>query len=99
MQSEPSIVHEESNGHGAFFIERDGKRIAEQAYRRSDEHHVVIVHTEVDASLRGLGVARRLLDTLVSWARQSGRRVSATCPYAKSQFDSDASLRDVYEPR
>jgi len=97
MQSEPSIVHEESNGRGAFFIERDGKRIAEQAYRRLDEHHVVIVHTEVDASLRGQGVARRLLETAVAWARETKTRVKATCPYAKAQFEKDASIRDVYE--
>jgi len=92
------IRHEESGDRGAFFIERDGKRVAEQVYRRRDEHHVVIVHTEVDVSMRGLGVARRLLDTFVAWARKTGTRVSATCVYAKGQFEQDASIRDVYEP-
>ena len=97
MPAELGIVHEESNGRGAFFIEVDGKRVAEQAYRRLDEHRVVIVHTEVDASLRGQGVARRLLDTAVAWARETATRVKATCPYAKAQFEKDASIRDVYE--
>ncbi len=97
MQADSEIRHEEANGQGAFFIEREGKRVAEQAYRRLDEHRVVIVHTEVDASLRGQGVARRLLDTAVAWARATGTRVKATCPYAKAQFEKDASIRDVYE--
>ena len=97
MQPDPTIVHEEANGRGAFFIERDGKRVAEQAYQRLDEHRVVIVHTEVDPSLRGQGVARRLLDTAVAWARETRTRVKATCPYAKAQFEKDATIRDVYE--
>lgn len=97
MQSEPEIRHEESNGRGAFFIERDGRRIAEQVYRRVDERRVVIVHTEVDPSLRGHGVARQLLDGVVAWARPTGTRVGATCPYAKAQFEKDTSIRDVYE--
>jgi predicted GNAT family acetyltransferase len=91
------IRHEEAGGRGAFFIERDGKRVAEQVYKRLDEHRVVIVHTEVDVSLRGLGVARRLLDALVALARTTGTRVSATCVYAKGQFEQDATIRDVYE--
>src|SRR3569833_1993198 len=97
MEAELSIEHEESNGLGAFFIEREGKRIAEQAYRRLDEHRVVIDHTEVDASLRGQGVARSLLDSAVAWARQTGSRGKATCPYAKAQFEKDASIQDVYD--
>ena len=92
------IRHEESGNRGGFFIGRDGKRIAEQTYRRSDASHISIDHTFVDDSLRGQGVARRLLDTLVAWARQTNTRVAATCPYAKKQFEQDASIRDVYEP-
>jgi predicted GNAT family acetyltransferase len=97
MQADSEIRHAESDGKGAFFIEREGKRLAEQAYQRLEERRVVIVHTEVDASLRGQGVARRLLDTAVAWARATGTRVKATCPYAKAQFEKDASIRDVYE--
>jgi predicted GNAT family acetyltransferase len=93
----PEIRHDESPDRGAFYIERDGQRIAEQAYRRRGPNHVVIVHTEVDPSLRGQGVARRLLDTLVGWARATGTKVSATCPYAKREFERDPSLGDVLD--
>ena len=91
------ISHEEANGRGAFFFERDGERLAEQTYVRVDERHIIIDHTEVHQKLQGLGVARRLLDTLVAWARGTGTRVAATCPYAKAQFEKDASIRDVYD--
>jgi predicted GNAT family acetyltransferase len=89
------IQHSEDQGRGGFFIEKDGARLAEQVYRRTDEHHVVIVHTSVDQQLQGRGIARRLLDATVAWARSTGTRLAATCPYAKAQFEKDASLRDV----
>jgi predicted GNAT family acetyltransferase len=91
------IQHSESEGGGAFFIEKDGARLAEQVYRRIDGGHVVIVHTEVKPDLQGRGVARRLLDASVAWARETGTRVAATCPYAKAQFEKDPSIRDVFQ--
>jgi predicted GNAT family acetyltransferase len=91
------IRHEEAGKRGAFFIERDGQRIARQTYVRTAEHHVLIDHTEVDPSLKGQGVARRLLDALVAWARATGTRVAATCSYARAQFEKDPSIRDVFD--
>ncbi len=91
------VRHGEDEGRGAFFIEKDGARLAEQVYRRVDGGHVVIVHTEVNPQLQGRGVARRLLDATVAWARANGTRVAATCPYAKAQFEKDPSIRDVYQ--
>jgi predicted GNAT family acetyltransferase len=91
------IQHAESDGRGAFFVERGGERLAEMTYVRVDPSRIIVDHTEVHAKLQGMGVARRLLDTLVAWARTTSTRVSATCPYAKAQFEKDASIRDVYE--
>ena len=92
------VRHEEANGRGAFFIEREGERLAEMTYSRAGAGRVVIDHTEVHQKLQGKGVARHLLDTAVAWARKTGTRVHATCPYAKAQFEKDASIRDVYDP-
>jgi len=100
--SEPTTtmtIEHDDGDHGAFFVRGTpprAARVAEMVYRRHAPDHVTVVHTEVDASLRGLGVARRLLDALVVWARATGTRVSATCPYAKAQFDKDLSIQDVY---
>ena len=91
------IGHTEDQGRGAFFIDKDGARLARQIYHRVDDRHIVITHTEVDPQLQGRGIARRLLDATVAWARATGTRVAATCPYAKAQFEKDPSIRDVYE--
>lgn len=91
------ITHIEEPSRGAFVIERDGLRLAEMTYSRTGEQLIIVDHTLVDDALRGLGVARLLLDRLVQWARETHTRVLATCPYAKAQFEKDASIRDVYD--
>jgi hypothetical protein len=94
---EISIEHAEADGTGAFFIEREGIRLAEMVYSRATPSQIIISHTEVHERLQGHGVARRLLDTLVKWARETNTRVLATCPYATAQFAKDPSIRDVYD--
>ena len=89
------IQHEEIEHNGAFFIEQDGKRVAELTYSRANDSLVIIDHTEVDRSLEGQGVARSLVDDAVRWARETGTKVAATCPYASAQFAKDPSIRDV----
>ena len=91
------IDHEEIDGRGAFFLTREGIRLAEMTYTRTGDRQVIIDHTLVDDQLRGLGVARRLLDTAVAWARANKTRVIATCTYAKAQFEKDPGIRDVLD--
>mgnify|MGYP000937362575 CR=1 FL=1 len=89
------IRHEEVDGRGAFFLEREHVRLAEMTYSRVSPKVVILDHTEVHESLRGLGVARELLDTAVAWARTTGTKFDVTCPYAKAQFEKDPSIGDV----
>lgn len=91
-----TIAHSEADGRGAFFIERDGSRVAEMTYSRAADDLVIIDHTEVHELLRGLGVSRKLLDATVAWARTTHTRILATCPYAAAQFEKDPSIRDVF---
>ena len=64
-------------------------------YSRAGDDLVIIDHTEVNEQLQGLGIARRLLDAAVAWARTTKTRVTVTCPYAKAQFAKDPSIQDV----
>lgn len=90
-----SISHTEADHQGAFFIEQEGKRVAELTYSRANEALVTIEHTEVDPSLGGRGIGRRLIDAAVTWARKTNTKVKTTCPYASAQFAKDPSIRDV----
>jgi predicted GNAT family acetyltransferase len=89
------VSHTEQDGRGSFIIERDGARIGEMTYRRGDATHVTIDHTEVDPALRGGGVARRLLDAAVAWARQTNTKITPRCSYVVVQFARDKSIADV----
>lgn len=86
------IRHVEGEG---FFVDENGKRIAELTYRRVAEKQVLADHTWVDPSLRGRGVARQLLDALVAWARASGTTVVPVCSYVVAEARRDRSLDDV----
>jgi predicted GNAT family acetyltransferase len=89
------ITHVEQDGRGGFYIERSGTRVGELTYRRTAAARVIIDHTEVDPGLRGQGIARRLLDAAVAWARQTGTKITPRCSYAVVQFNRDKSIGDV----
>ena len=91
----PLIEHEEHGHRGAFYVAGDGKRLAEMTYSRANANLVIIDHTEIGAELAGQSMGRRLLDAAVLWARATGTKLMATCPFAKAQLEKDPSLRDV----
>jgi uncharacterized protein len=91
------IIQREEQGHrGAFYIERDGERVAEQTFSRSPDGKIVMIdHTEVSVSLRGQGVAGQLTLAAVEWARKAVVKLVPVCPFARAVFDKDPSIRDV----
>jgi len=88
------IQHEHSGHRGAFFLERDGKRLAELTYTVAGTR-VIIDHTDVEDSLRGTGTGAKLVQAAVEWARKENARLMPLCPYAKSVFDKTPEYSDV----
>jgi uncharacterized protein len=89
------VQHDERGQLGTFFIMQDGQRIGEMTYRRAGPALAIIDHTEVVPRLRGKGVARKLFDAAVNWARGNHIRLGATCSYAKVQLERNPTLQDV----
>ena len=89
------IQHQETQRGSEFFIERDGRHIAEITYQYQDEATIVADHTWVDNSLRGQGVARQLLDVLVAFAREKQLKIVPVCSYVKTAFETDTQYADV----
>jgi uncharacterized protein len=95
MATQLEVKREEHGHRSAFFLEQDGKRVAEMTMSRVNPTLLMIDHTEVSDTLRGQGAGRQLLDAAVAWARETKTKFIPVCPFAKAQFDKDASIRDV----
>jgi predicted GNAT family acetyltransferase len=74
-----------SKGHGAFIIMEGREKVAEMVVA-ADDQNVTVYHTEVDPAYEGKGIAKKLLDEMVAYARSKKLSVIALCPYVHLQF-------------
>lgn len=88
------IRQERKGQRGAFFIERDGTRLAEMTYSVGGAI-AIIDHTDVDGALRGTGTGARLVEAAVAWARAERMQLMPLCPFAKSVFEKNPAYGDV----
>ena len=79
---------------GEFFIEHEGRRIAELTYNLAGDR-AIASHTWVDPQHRGGALARNLVEALVAWARGAGKQVVPACPYVKRVFDGEPGYNDL----
>ena len=92
------IQFETDGKKGAFFIEENNVRLAAMEFTMAGSKKMIIDHTEVDDSLRGQGIGRKLLDKLVEYVRENELKVIPLCPYAKAAIKKDQSIQDVLYP-
>ena len=73
---------------GSFFIEKDGKQVAELDFKIENDV-LDAYHTGVRPELEGQGIASSLFDEMVKFARDKGYKVKPTCPYIEVKFRRD----------
>ncbi|WP_195571299.1 GNAT family N-acetyltransferase [Paenibacillus sp. 1001270B_150601_E10] len=78
-----------------FFIQDNGKLIAEMTYSITRESLYIIDHTFVDENYRGQGLADQLMSTVVEYAREHDIKLIPLCPFAKKQFETKPEYADV----
>jgi predicted GNAT family acetyltransferase len=91
-----NVLRSEEGTRGRFRVEENGRMMGELTYSRAGDHLVILDHTEVSPEARGTGVGRTLVDAAAAWARETGTRLMPLCPYARSVFDKEPSLADVW---
>ncbi|MCX7029655.1 MAG: GNAT family N-acetyltransferase [Spirochaetes bacterium] len=79
---------------GAFTVREDGAEGVLE-YTRSDPTTAAFVHTFVPPALRGRGIAERLVTAGLSWAREQGLHVTASCPYVAAYLGRHPKWDDL----
>jgi uncharacterized protein len=91
------IKFEQSGNKGAFFIEENGKHLAEMTFSKAGDTRIIIDHTEVSDALRGKGAGKQLVSAAVDYARKNKIKILPLCPFAKSVFDKVKEFQDVLD--
>ncbi|QLE01884.1 N-acetyltransferase [Galbibacter sp. BG1] len=89
------IKQESSASKGRFYLEKEGKAVAEMTYSVAGSHKIIIDHTEVNDSLRGQGIGEKLLKTLIEYVRSEDIKVIPLCPFAKAKIQENKEYQDV----
>jgi len=90
-----ALLHEAHGDRGDFCMDRRGARVAETTYDLPafGDSRIRIEHTQVNASLRGNGIARQLLAAAVAWPGQTDTTITAACSYLTTRFATGRSIR------
>lgn len=94
--TELTIKREDGPNGGRYTTIVNGDE-AEMTYSRAGTSRIIIDHTGVPDSMRGLGVGKRLVEAAVKDARAEGFKIIPLCPFAKATLDKHAEWHDVVQ--
>lgn len=92
------IKHQLTGNKGLFYIEQDGKKVAEMEYTQAGEQRMIINHTEVSEVLRGKGAGLQLVKKAADYAREHKMKIFPLCPFTRSVFEKNKDeYSDVWD--
>lgn len=89
------IKHAQDEKGGSFYYEAEGKQLAAMVYVMAGAQKMIIEHTEVDDSLKGQGIGKKLQAELVNYVRAHDIKVIPLCPFANATFQKTKEWQDV----
>lgn len=92
------IRHNRQTGQGAFLAMENGHNVGELTYVYVKEKTIRIDHTLVHPSQRGKGLAHRLVEAAVAYARAEGLSIVPICSFAVADFKRHPEYADVLAP-
>lgn len=85
-----------NKGASKFYVGDSVKNpTAEITFVESGKDRLVIDHTYVSDGLRGQGIAGQLVEEVVLYAREKGKKILPLCPYAKNKIEQNEEYQDV----
>lgn len=91
-----NITREDSPKGGRYVIVIKGDE-AEMTYSRAGATRIIIDHTGVPDSMRGLGIGKLLVEAAVKDARSEGFKIIPLCPFAKATLDKHTEWQDAMQ--
>ncbi|HNP22789.1 MAG TPA: GNAT family N-acetyltransferase [Panacibacter sp.] len=90
------VDRQQSGVKGMFYVGSAESPNAAMLYRVDGKKNIIIEHTEVGESLKGMNAGIELVSAAVAYARENNIKILALCPYAKSVFKKRPEFSDVY---
>jgi predicted GNAT family acetyltransferase len=72
----------------SFYIEQEGKQIAEIVYSTSFPGRLIIEHTEVDDEYEGQGIGKDLVHRAVDYANEQKLELVVRCSFARKVLEA-----------
>lgn len=94
--SDLEIKREDSPTGGRYVVVVNGDE-AEMTYSRAGASRIIIDHTGVPDSMRGMGVGKKLVAAAVRDARAEGFKIIPLCPFAKATLEKHSEWHDVVQ--
>lgn len=91
-----NFIHENNK---IYLTDENKHMIAVVTFPKEKDNVVTIDHTYVDASLRGQGIAGKLMEEAVAQLRENNLKAIPTCSYAVKWFAEHPECSDVLEQR
>lgn len=79
-----------------YIKDKDGNMIAYVTFPKDLDGVVNINRTFVDGTLRGMGIAKKLMDAAYEVIKEKGYKVRITCSYAVKYFSENPEKKDVF---
>ncbi len=89
------IKREGDNQKGEFVIYENDKRAGRMTYEKEQENQIIVEHTNVEEEFGGRGLAGKLMDKMVEYARENNLKINPSCSYVQHKFKKDEAIRDV----
>ena len=77
------------------YLDENQEMKGEVTFPSVDQDTVDIDHTFVDPSLRGMGMAGKLMEAAAGEIRRQGKKAVLTCSYAVKWFESHKEYQDI----
>ncbi|MEM1149684.1 MAG: GNAT family N-acetyltransferase [Pseudomonadota bacterium] len=93
-----TIKREDAQTNGRWVARADGVAgEAEMTYSKAGASRIIIDHTGVPESMKGMGIGKQLVEAAVLAARAEGFKIIPLCPFAKATLEKTPEWQDVVQ--